>query len=87
VGRLKPIVLLKPLLPVSDSEIVLQGGLPAGLDAAQSGLAAQTGVIWVETVEDLVDTASLVARQPVPGGLRVAGIAKAAGPGEIAPRR
>jgi acyl-CoA synthetase (NDP forming)/GNAT superfamily N-acetyltransferase len=84
VGRLKPIVLLKPPLPVSDHETVPRGVLPAGLDAARSGLAAQTGVIWVDTVEDLVDAASLLARQPVPGGLRVAVITNADGPGGIA---
>ncbi|HLI16530.1 MAG TPA: GNAT family N-acetyltransferase [Acidimicrobiales bacterium] len=85
VGRRTPIVAVKA------------GRTRAGIAAASSHTAAmasseqavealfrQSGVVRVDTVEELFDVASLLAHQPVPAGERVAIITNAGGPGVLA---
>ena len=85
VSRTKPIVAVKA------------GRSRAGIRAAASHTAAlaspdvmvdalfhQTGVIRVDTLEEMFDVAEVLACQPVPGGRRVAIVGNAGGPGILA---
>jgi acyl-CoA synthetase (NDP forming) len=49
-----------------------------------NALFRQAGVIRVDTLEELFDTASLLANQPVPSGRRVGIVTNAGGPGILA---
>ncbi|GIU87126.1 MAG: hypothetical protein KatS3mg009_1641 [Acidimicrobiia bacterium] len=53
-------------------------------DVAVEALFEQTGVIRVDTLEQLLDTASVLAHQPLPPGRRVAIVGNAGGPGILA---
>ena len=53
----------------------------AGSEAAVDALFHQAGVIRAETLEELVDTAGLLASQPLPRGKRVAVLTNAGGLG------
>ena len=85
VSRTKPIVAVK------------SGRSPAGTRGARSHTAAlaspedavdalfhRTGVIRVDTIEELFDTAEVLAGQPLPAGGRVAVVGNAGGPGVLA---
>ncbi len=85
VSRSKPIVAVKA------------GRTGAGARAASSHTAAlasedrvvdalflQTGVIRVDTIEELFDVSEVLAHQPVPRGGRVAIVSNAGGPGVLA---
>jgi acetyl coenzyme A synthetase (ADP forming)-like protein len=85
VSRRKPIVAVK------------SGRSSAGVRAASSHTAAmaspdvavdalfrQTGVIRVDTLDDLFDMALLLASQPLPAGRRVAIVGNSGGPGILA---
>lgn len=85
VGMTKPIVAVKG------------GRTAAGSRAASSHTAAlaspervvdalfhQTGVIHVDTVEELFDVGAVLAHQPVPDGVRTAIVGNAGGPGVLA---
>jgi acetyl coenzyme A synthetase (ADP forming)-like protein len=85
VSRTKPIVAVKA------------GRSRAGIRAAASHTAAlassdvmvdalfhQTGVIRVDTLEEMFDVAEVLACQPVPAGRRVAILGNAGGPGILA---
>ncbi len=56
----------------------------ASSDVAVDALFAQAGVIRVDTLEELLDTAQLLSAQPVPAGRRVAVVSNAGGPGILA---
>jgi len=56
------------------------GGLDVGVDA----LFEQTGVMRVETVQELFDVAAALSNQPVPKGNRVMVVTNAGGPGILA---
>jgi acetyl coenzyme A synthetase (ADP forming)-like protein len=73
---------------------VKSGRSPAGLRAAAShtgalasaevaieALFAQTGIIRVDTLEDLFDVANLLSHQPIPRGNKVAILTNGGGPG------
>ncbi|GLY21300.1 bifunctional GNAT family N-acetyltransferase/acetate--CoA ligase family protein [Micromonospora sp. NBRC 101691] len=64
IGRAKPVVALaSPARPAA---------LPGGPDeVAVSALFAQSGVIRVDTVAELLDVGVLLAKQPLPAGRRV----------------
>lgn len=78
--------------------LVIKGGrTPAGAAAAQShtgALAAsdavcdavfrQAGIIRAENIEDMFDTAQVLAHQPLPRGNRIAIVTNAGGPGVMA---
>ncbi len=53
-------------------------------DAAVDTVLRQSGVIRVETLEELFDVASLLAHQPVPPGRRVAVMSNGGGPAIVA---
>jgi len=85
VGRRKPIVAVK------------SGRSSAGTRAASSHTAAlasseqavdalfrQTGVVRVDTIEELFDVAAVLVDQPLPGGRRIAVVGNAGGPGVLA---
>ncbi len=56
----------------------------AAPDVAVDALFAQAGVIRVETLEELFDTAALVLHQPLPPGRKVAIVTNGGGPGILA---
>jgi len=85
VGHSKPIIAVK------------SGRSQAGTRAASSHTAAlassddavdalfhQTGVVRVETIEELFDVGEILAHQPVPTGRRVTIVGNAGGPGVLA---
>jgi acetyl coenzyme A synthetase (ADP forming)-like protein len=53
-------------------------------DVAVDALFAQAGVIRVDTLEELFDTAAVVLHQPLPPGRRVAIVTNGGGPGILA---
>jgi acetate---CoA ligase (ADP-forming) len=53
----------------------------ASSDAAVDALFRQTGVIRLDTLEELFDTAAALSHQPLPAGNRVAIVTNAGGPG------
>ena len=56
----------------------------ASPEEAVDALFHRTGVIRVDTIEELFDTAEVLAAQPLPAGRRVAVIGNAGGPGVLA---
>lgn len=85
VNRKKPIVAVKS----GRSRRGLQAasshtGSLAGTDVAVGALLAQTGVIRVDTVDELFDMAAFLGHQPVPTGRRLAILTNAGGPGILA---
>jgi acyl-CoA synthetase (NDP forming)/GNAT superfamily N-acetyltransferase len=73
VSRAKPVLAVK-------------SGRAAGnrSDAAVDALFRQTGVLRVETLEELFDLAQALCTQPLPGGRRVGIVGNAGGPGLVA---
>jgi acyl-CoA synthetase (NDP forming) len=85
VARRKPIVAVKSGRTVSGARAASSHtGSLAGSDAAVAALFHQSGVIRTDTIEELFDTALLLAYQPVPKGPRVAILTNAGGPGIMA---
>ncbi|HEU5311982.1 MAG TPA: acetate--CoA ligase family protein, partial [Candidatus Eisenbacteria bacterium] len=85
VSRAKPIVAVKSGRTVSGARAASSHtGALAGSDAAVDALFHQSGVIRTDTIEELFDTALLLAYQPVPKGKRVAILTNAGGPGIMA---
>jgi acetyl coenzyme A synthetase (ADP forming)-like protein len=85
VSRSKPIVAVKSGRTVSGARAATSHtGALAGSDAAVDALFHQSGVIRTDTIEELFDTALLLAYQPVAGGKRVAILTNAGGPGIMA---
>jgi acetate---CoA ligase (ADP-forming) len=85
VSRQKPIVAVKS--GRSDAGRIAASshtGSLSGVDIAADALFWQTGVIRVDTLEELFDTAMLLAHQPVPRGRRVGILTNAGGPGILA---
>lgn len=85
VSRSKPIVAVKS--GRSDAGRIAASshtGSLSGVDVAADALFWQTGVIRVDTLEELFDTAMLLAHQPVPRGRRVGILTNAGGPGILA---
>jgi len=56
----------------------------ASSDVAVDALFRQAGVIRVDTLEELFDTASVVLHQPLPPGRRIAIVSNGGGPGILA---
>ncbi len=85
VSRTKPIVAVKSgRTKLGAKAASSHTGALAGLDVAVDALFAQTGVMRVETVEDLFDVAAALSNQPVPKGNRVVVVTNAGGPGILA---
>lgn len=85
VTRTKPIIALK----VGRSDLGSQAaashtGSLAGSDQIYEGALKQSGVIRVNTIQELLDTAKAFSAQPLPQGNRVCILTEAGGPGIIA---
>jgi len=81
----------KPIVTVKGGRAIATTNVPSSLTAALTNseqaveaLFRRSGVIRVDTVEELFDVAELLARQPLPAGNRVGIIANAGGPGVLA---
>ncbi len=85
VARKKPILAVKSGRTESGSRAASSHtGALAGSDIAVDALFRQSGVIRTDTIEQLFDTALLLASQPIPAGPRVAILTNAGGPGIMA---
>ena len=71
LARTKPVVAVKTGRHAEPTAAIAAGVAPID-DAAVKVLFEQAGVIRVETLSELFDTAQLLAYQPLPGGRRVA---------------
>jgi len=78
----KPVVVVKSGRTVAGSRAARSHtGAMATAEVASQALFTQAGIIRVETLEELFDTANLLSHQPVPPGRRVAIITNGGGPG------
>ncbi|HEX5616088.1 MAG TPA: acetate--CoA ligase family protein, partial [Acidimicrobiia bacterium] len=85
VARVKPIVAVKSGRTTAGTRAASSHtAAMASSDGAVDALFRQTGVIRVDTLEQLLDTAQLLAHQPLPAGRRVAIVCNAGGPGILA---
>lgn len=85
VSRRKPIVAVKSGRTGAGTRAAASHTAAlAGPDVAVDALFRQTGVIRVDTLEQLFDTAQVLAHQPLPPGRRVAVVGNAGGPGILA---
>ncbi|HOZ06871.1 MAG TPA: acetate--CoA ligase family protein [candidate division Zixibacteria bacterium] len=85
LSRTKPIVAVKSGRTTLGAKAASSHtGALAGLDVGVDALFDQTGVMRVDTVEELFDVAKALSMQPVPQGNRVAVVTNAGGPGILA---
>jgi len=85
ISRHKPIVALKSgRSPVGARAAASHTGALASSDSFVDALFLQSGVIRTDTVTELFDVASILSRQPLPHGRRVAILTNAGGPGILA---
>ena len=84
ITKKKPIIVVKAgRTGVGARAATSHTGALAGADVAVDALLGQSGVIRVDTVEDLFDLAMAFDELPVPAGNRVAIVTNAGGPGII----
>lgn len=85
ISRTKPIVAVKSgRSPAGARGAGSHTAALAAPDVAVDALFAQAGVVRVDTLEELFDTALLLAHQPLPRGRRVAIVTNGGGPGILA---
>ncbi len=85
IARRKPIVAVKSgRTPAGTRGASSHTAALATSDVAVDALFRQAGVVRVDTLAELLDTAQLLASQPVPEGPRVAIVGNAGGPGILA---
>jgi acyl-CoA synthetase (NDP forming)/GNAT superfamily N-acetyltransferase len=85
VSRKKPIVAVKGGRTTAGSRAaVSHTAAPTNSDTGVDALFLQTGVIRVDTLEELFDVGRVLASQPLPAGRRVAVVGNAGGPGILA---
>lgn len=85
VSAIKPIVAVKSgRTKLGAKAASSHTGALAGLDVGVDALFEQTGVMRVDTVEELFDVAAALSTQPVPKGNRVCVVTNAGGPGILA---
>lgn len=85
VSRVKPIVVLKSGRSAAGAKAAASHtGAMAGEDAVYDAAFKRTGVVRVDTIQDLFDCAELMAKQPRPTGSRLAIITNGGGPGVMA---
>ncbi len=85
VGRVKPIVAVKSGRSSTGTRAASSHTAAlASSDQAVDALFHQTGVVRVDTIEELFDAAGVLVAQPLPGGRRVAVMGSAGGPGVLA---
>jgi acetyl coenzyme A synthetase (ADP forming)-like protein len=82
VARLKPIVAVKSGRSAAGTRAASSHSAAlASLDVGIDALFAQTGVIRVDTLEQMFDVVALLSTQPVPTGPRIGVVTNAGGPG------
>jgi len=82
VSRHKPVIALKAGATMAGARAAgSHTAALAGSDSAVDALFHQAGVIRVQTLEELIDLAGLLSRQPLPTGPRVAVLTNAGGLG------
>ena len=85
IARKKPIVAVKSGRTASGARAASSHtGSLASLDVAVDALFHQTGVIRVDTLEELFDVTSLLSNEPIPKGRRVGIVTNAGGPAILA---
>ena len=85
VSRIKPIVVLKSgRSPAGAKAAASHTGAMAGEDAVYDAAFKRAGILRVDTIEELFDCAELMAKQPRPGGPRLAILTNGGGPGVMA---
>ncbi|HLF60648.1 MAG TPA: GNAT family N-acetyltransferase [Acidimicrobiia bacterium] len=85
IGRRKPIIAVKSGRTSSGSRAASSHtGALASSEVAVQALFRQSGVIRVDSIEELFSTANLLANQPIPRGNRVGIVTNAGGPGILA---
>lgn len=85
ISRTKPIVALKSgRSPAGARAAASHTGALASSDDFVDALFHQAGVIRTDTITELFDVATLLSRQPLPNGRRVAILTNAGGPGILA---
>jgi acetyl coenzyme A synthetase (ADP forming)-like protein len=85
VSRVKPIVAVKSgRTKLGAKAASSHTGALAGLDVGVDALFDQTGVMRVDTVEELFDVAKALSTQPIPKGKKVVVVTNAGGPGILA---
>lgn len=86
VTRSKPIVAVKSGRSSAGARATSShtGAVISGSDRPITALFQQAGVIRCDTMQELFETANLLASQPVPAGTRVGIVTNAGGPGILA---
>lgn len=85
VSQVKPIVAVKSgRTKLGAKAASSHTGALAGLDVGVDALFEQTGIMRVDTVEELFDVAMALSSQPIPKGNRVVVVTNAGGPGILA---
>ncbi len=85
VSRRKPVVALRGGRSVAGARAAASHtGSLAGPSAGLDALLRQTGVLQVDSIEDLFGVAQMLAYQPLPRGRRLAIVTNAGGPGILA---
>ncbi len=89
VARKKPILAVKSGRSAAGARATSShtGALLSASDVTVDALFDQAGVIRTDTLHELFDVASLLTKQPVPRGGRVAIVTNAGGPGDYVLRR
>jgi acetyltransferase len=81
----KPIVVIKVGRTAEASKAAASHtGAMTGSDAVLDAALRQSGVLRVDTIEELFDMAEVLAKQPLPVGPRLAIVTNAGGPGALA---
>jgi acyl-CoA synthetase (NDP forming)/GNAT superfamily N-acetyltransferase len=83
VGRSKPVIAVKSGRTSVGARAAGShtGALIAASDVTVDALFRQAGVVRTDTLQEFLDVAALLERQPVPAGRRVAIVTNAGGPG------
>ncbi len=85
VAAQKPIVVIKVGRTAEASRVAASHtGALIGSDAVLDAALRQSGVLRVDTIEELFDMAEVLAKQPLPTGRRLAIVTNAGGPGALA---
>jgi len=85
VAARKPIVVIKVGRTVEASQAAASHtGAMTGSDAVLDAALRQSGVLRVDTIEEIFDMAEVLAKQPLPAGPRLAIVTNAGGPGALA---
>jgi acetyl coenzyme A synthetase (ADP forming)-like protein len=87
----REVSLIKPIIAVKSGRTglgakaaVSHTGALAGLDVGVEALFEQTGIMRVDTVEELFDVVTALSIQPIPKGNKVVVVTNAGGPGVLA---